>query len=106
MTNQASINQAVTAITGLSPFDGFPAARRKLAEVMATQPHKWTPRRPDEPHKVGDVRWVNAFGRQRRGIVVKVARTRTTIAYVVPNSPDAIKTATEPHDRITVEPMR
>lgn len=55
---------------------------------------------------VGSVRWVSAFGRQRRGIVVKVTKTKATVAYVVPTSPDDLKVATEQHLRVTEEPLK
>lgn len=44
---------------------------------------------------VGDVAWVPAFGRLRRGLVVAVGRTRTRVAWVAPSNPDVVRTTNE-----------
>lgn len=46
---------------------------------------------PTPAHKLGDVAWVHAFGRLRRGRVVKVGRTRVSVAYVAPSRPEVVR---------------
>lgn len=44
--------------------------------------------------RVGDIRWAWAFGRLRRGRVIKVGRSRVTVAYVAPSRPDLARKVT------------
>lgn len=44
--------------------------------------------------RVGDVAVVHAFGAWRTGVVVKVTRTRASIAYRTPSNPTLVRVAT------------
>lgn len=107
-TNQHTVDQAVRHIAQvpthvLTSPSHHTDAQHRLRDVMATKPDKWNPTRPEQPHRIGQTRWVSAFGRLRRGIVVKVTPTKTSVAYVVPTSPHDIKVATARHDLVLVQ---
>lgn len=55
------------------------------------------------PPYVGEFAWVNAFAAHRRGVVVKVTKTKAHVAYVTPASPGIIRVAVVPHANATVD---
>lgn len=114
-TNARNRNRAVNALNGKTGrhADAEPSsldygyALRRLHDAMATRPSDWQPddSRTKRDNPIGATRWVHAFGRQRRGIVVAVTPTYASVAYVVPTSPDDIKIARARHHVVTDRPM-
>jgi hypothetical protein len=43
---------------------------------------------------VDDVVWVHAFGARRRGLVVKLTKTRAEVAYITASNPGLVRRAT------------
>lgn len=56
--------------------------------------------RPRETWRPGEVAMVQAFGAWRTGIIVKVGRTRATVAYITPSNRLLIRFATTDDVRI------
>lgn len=78
------------------------ATIRQLNHVRATAPAAGNARRQSPPY-VGEFAWANAFGATRRGVVVKVTKTKAHVAYVTPASPGIIRVAVVPHANATVD---
>lgn len=53
-----------------------------------------------EQLRVGDYARVHAFGAWRRGVVVKLTRTRATVAYRTPSNPTLVRIATTATPRV------
>jgi hypothetical protein len=56
--------------------------------------------RPRETWRTGEVAIVHAFGAWRTGIIVKVGRTRATVAYMTPSNRQLVRYATTDDVRI------
>lgn len=78
------------------------AALRQLNNVRATAPAEGNAARQSPPY-VGEFAWANAFAQIRRGVIVKVTRTKAHVAYVTPASPDVIRVAVVNHAHATVD---
>ena len=56
--------------------------------------------RPRETWRPGEVAMVHAFGAWRTGVIVKVGRTRATVAYITPSNRQLVRFATTDDVRI------
>lgn len=70
-----------------------------LAHVGTDEPSRLVAARVDQL-RVGDVAYVLAFGAWRSGVVVKLTRTRATIAYRTPSNRDLVRLATTSTARV------
>lgn len=99
-----------TAVRRLAPGESWPntKAAAQLLAVMDTRPlaQPLEVTRDVPAPQLGGRVWIDAYGRQRRGIVVAVFRTKVLVAYVAPSSPDVIKTARVEFAAATAEPAR
>lgn len=76
------------------------AAVEQLNRFLAVNGQRAARRNP--PY-VGEVAWASAFGAFRRGLIVKVTKTKAHVAYVTPASPGIIRVAVVPHANATVD---
>lgn len=85
----------------MSTVPNIDAATRALVRArMGTTNVAALVARPRESWQVGRTAMVHAFGAWRTGIIVKVGRTRATVAYITPSNPTQVRVATTDDLRI------
>lgn len=99
-TNPKLVHLAIGVIaklTGYAPTRE--AAAMRLQHVLADGADRapYADRHRSTPPALGEVAWVNAYGHNRRGLVVKVTRAKCLVAYVTPSTPTDIKVANVNH---------
>lgn len=83
-------------------------ALRRLYDVMDSAPAINWDAYPDSASapRPGDLVYVHAYGRQRRGIAVRTGRTKVLVAYLAPSNPGVMRVTHVPFNHATKEPVQ